>query len=307
MISYVLSKIVQSFFLILGVLMLVFFMIRLNGDPAALMLSREATPEQIAEFRAEYGLDQPTHVQLVRYIGDVAQGDLGYSLRKRGEPNLKLIRERLPGTFELAISALLLAVVVAVPLGVLGGMYPNSSIDFVARTVGLMGQTIPNFWLGMILIIVFAVELGWFPSFGRDTRMSLVLPSVALGFSVLGQLVRLTRSSVLEVRQENYVRTARAKGMEPQRIAFTHVLPNVAIPLISVIGIQFTYLLGGSVYIESIFAWPGLGNLLNDAIRDNDFPLVQAITIFIAMFAIVLNLLTDIIYSMVDPRIRYGD
>ncbi|GAB4526090.1 MAG: ABC transporter permease [Anaerolineae bacterium] len=303
MASYLLSRLLQSLLLVIGVVALVFFMIRLTGDPTALILGRQATMEQRAAFRAEYGFDRPVSEQFVNYVGDIMRGDLGDSL-SLNVPNLELIGQRLPATFELALASLLLAIVVAIPLGVASGMFPRSPFDYLARAVGLAGQTIPSFWLAMILILVFAVELRWLPSFGRDSLNSLVLPALALALGAMGQLVRLTRSAVLEIRSANFIRTARAKGLRPSMVASRHVLPNVAIPLISVIGLQFTYLLGGSIYIETIFAWPGLGSLLNNAIRDSDYLLVQAITIFIALFAISINFLTDIVYGWVDPRIR---
>jgi len=300
---YLIFRILQSALLIFGVLLLVFFMVRLTGDPAALMVSRDATPAQIEAYREATGLNRPLHVQLFDYLSGVARGDLGNSM-ERNLPNLQLIGQRLPATLELALAALILAVTVGVPLGIISGMWPNSPFDYIARLIGLAGQTIPSFWLAMILILVFAVQLRWLPSFGRDTFTSLILPAFALGLGGIGQLVRLTRSTVLEVRAENYIRTARAKGLPSRRVAWQHIAPNTAIPLISVIGINFTYALGGSVYIETIFSWPGLGSLLNDAITNSDFPLVQAITIFIAIFAVCVNLLTDIVYGLVDPRIR---
>lgn len=303
MMRFLLFRFLQSFALLFGVLTLVFLMVRLTGDPVSLMVAREATQEQREAFRAAYGLDRPVHEQYLDYMGGILQGDLGDSLRQR-IPNMVLIGQRLPATFELALAALVLAVGVAVPLGVIAGMYPGTWIDALARLFGLIGQTLPSFWLAMILIIVFAVNLRMFPSFGRDSFASLILPTIALSLGAMGHLVRLTRSAVLEVRQEHYIRTARAKGLRSQWVAIRHIAPNAAIPLVSVIGIQFTYLLGGSVYIETIFSWPGLGSLLNNAISDNDFPLVQAITIFIALFAIAINFLTDILYGWLDPRIR---
>jgi peptide/nickel transport system permease protein len=172
--------------------------------------------------------------------------------------------------------------------------------------LGLLGQTIPNFWLGLMLIIIFAVELGWFPSFGRDQATSVVLPAIALGFATMGQLVRLTRSAVLEIRNEDYIRTARSKGLSRLAIASRHVFRNASIALISVIGVSYGYLLGGSIYIETIFSWPGLGNLLQQAVTARDFPLVQAIAFFVALFVVLLNLLTDVLYAVIDPRIRYA-
>lgn len=303
MARYLLSRLLQSVALMLGILALVFFMVRLTGDPSSLMLSREATAEQREAFREIYGFDQPLHVQFASYISGILRGDLGSSL-SLGLPNTTLIGQRIPATFELAITALVLAVVVAIPLGVISGMFPRSPVDYLARLLALAGQVIPSFWLAMILIIVFAVQLRMLPSFGRDSAASIVLPSVALALAGMGQLVRLTRSTVLEIRSENYIRTARAKGLPASMIAMGHVIPNAAIPLVSVIGVQFTYLLGGSVYIETIFSWPGLGSLLNNAISNSDFPLVQAITIFIALFAISINFVTDLVYGWLDPRIR---
>ncbi|MDZ7799789.1 MAG: ABC transporter permease [Trueperaceae bacterium] len=303
MTRYLIRRTGESVLLMLGVLILVFFMVRLTGDPVSLMIPKEAPPEQREAFAQALGLDRPLPVQFVDYMGGVFQGDLGDSLRQR-RPNLAIINERLPATLQLATAALAFAMLVAIPLGLAGGMRPGSSLDALARGVGLAGQTIPNFWLGMILIVFFAVELGWFPAFGRDAPISVVLPAVSLGFAGMGQLVRLTRSAVLEVRKSDYIRTALSKGVPSRLVSFKHVLPNVAIPIVSVIGIQFTYLLGGSVYIEVVFAWPGLGTLLEGAIRDSDFPLVQAITIFISLFAISIHLLTDVAYGLLDPRLR---
>lgn len=304
MLRYALRRTLESVLLMLGVLVLVFFLVRLTGDPVSLIIPMDAPMAQREAFREVMGLNDPLPVQFWSFMSGAVQGDLGTSLRRRGEANLDIILARLPATVQLALAALAFAVLVAVPLGLAGGMHPGSAIDRVARSVGLAGQTIPSFWLGMLLIVLFAVTLRWLPSFGRDGFASLILPAVALGFAGMGQLVRLTRSAVLDVRRSDYVRTAHAKGMAQQRVSLRHVLPNVAIPIVSVLGIQFTYLLGGSVYIEVVFAWPGLGSLLENAIRDADFPLVQAITIFISLFAISIHLLTDLLYGVLDPRLR---
>ncbi|MDX2141030.1 MAG: ABC transporter permease [Chloroflexota bacterium] len=303
--AYFLRKLLQSLLLILGVLVLVFMMVRFTGDPVALMVSREATAEQREQIRVSLGLDQPVPVQFVRYLGGLLRGDLGQSL-SLGLPNSLLIGQRIGATFELALASLLLSLAIAVPLGIMAGLRPGSGMDWLGRSVGLAGQTIHSVWLAMILILVFAVQLRWLPSFGRDSWQSLILPTLALSLGSIGQIVQLTRSTVLEVRRENFIRTAHAKGMSGQRVAFGHIAPNVAIPLISVISVGFTYALGGSVYIEQVFAWPGLGSLLSNAIGDNDFPLVQSITIFIALFAISVNLITDLLYGVVDPRVRLG-
>ena len=284
-------------------LVLVFFTVRLTGDPVGLMVARNATPEQREAFRVAHGFDRPLAEQFIGYLGNALGGDLGKSLRLH-LPNSELIMQRLPATMELALAALLLSLLIAVPLGIISGVFPGSPLDLLARLIGLAGQTIPSFWLAMILILVFAVNLRLFPTFGRDSLEHLVLPAVALSVASMGQMVRLLRSAVLEVSRENYIRTARSKGLSEIVITLRHVTPNALIPLVSVVGVNFTYMLGGSVYIETIFAWPGLGTLLNDAINDSDFPLVQAITIFIAAFAIALNLLTDIAYDLIDPRAR---
>lgn len=302
---HIVQQLIQSFFLIIGVLVLVFFMVRVTGDPAALMVSRDATPEQLEAFREAKGLNRPLHEQFVAYMVGVAQGDLGDSL-SFNVPALDLIFQRLPATFELAFTTLFVILLVSIPLGVLGGMYPGSPVDWLARGVGLVGQAVPSFWLAMILILVFAVNLRLLPSFGRDSAQSIILPTLALALGGIGQLTRLTRSVVLELRSEHFVRTAHSKGVLPRNIALRHIAPNAALPLVSIVGIQFTYLLGGSVYIETVFSWPGLGSLLNDAINSNDFPLIQAITIFLSLFAIGVNLLTDTAYTLLDPRVRFA-
>jgi peptide/nickel transport system permease protein len=303
---YLLSRLIQSILLLLGVLVIVFFMIRLTGDPATLMVAKEAPAEQREAFREAMGFNRPLHIQFFDYMIGALQGDFGRSLHFR-QPALELILERVPATFQLATAALLLAIIVAVPLGIMGGSNPGSLADTLARALGLVGQTIPNFWLALILILIFAVGLGWFPSFGRDTTISVILPAIALGVGSMGQLVRLTRSSVLEIRHEDYIRTAKSKGISKLKIGVRHVTRNTSLVLISVIGIQYSYLLGGSVYIETIFSWPGIGNLLQQSIDARDFPLVMAIAVVFSFFVVTLNLLTDVAYALADPRIRYGD
>ena len=303
MLQFLVRRLLQSIGLIVGVLVLVFFTVRLTGDPVGLMVARNATTEQREAFRVAHGFDRPLTEQFLAWFGNALRGDLGKSLRLH-LPNHELIMQRLPATMELALAALLLALIVALPLGIISGVFPGSPIDLLARAIGLAGQTIPSFWLAMILILVFAVNARLLPSFGRDSLQHLILPAVALSVTSMGQMVRLLRSAVLEVTSESYIRTARAKGVRELLITLRHVAPNALIPLVSVVGVNFTYMLGGSVYIETIFAWPGLGTLLNDAISDSDFPLVQAITIFIATFAISINLVTDFIYDLIDPRAR---
>jgi len=312
---YILSRLFQSFIMLVGVLFIVFFMLQLTGDPVALMVSRNASPEQVEELREELGFNRPVMVQFADFISKAVRGDFGMSLR-HNQPAMELILERLPATVELASIALFFAMVVGIPLGLLGGANPGSIWDVFARGAGLIGQTIPNFWLALILIMVFAVNLGWFPSFGRETwqfmglalpTKSVVLPAFALGLFTMGQLVRFTRSAVLEIKNEDFVRTAYSKGLADWRVYVKHILRNAAIPLISILGVQFGYLLSGSIYIETIFSWPGLGNLLAESIGNRDFALVQAIAFFTSLVVVSLNLTADIAYGIADPRIRYGE
>lgn len=303
---YLLSRVAQALFVLVGVLVLVFGMVRVTGDPALLMLSREASVQQIEDFRHSMGFDQSIPVQFVSFAGRMLRGDFGRSMHYR-LPALPLILERLPATIELAGVAMLMAIVLAVPLGIVGGSSPGSAWDAVGRAVGLFGQSTPSFWLALVMIIVFAVNLRWFPSFGREELKSVVMPAIVLGLGTMGQLVRLARSAVLEIRGEDYIRTARSKGLAPRLIYIRHVLRNAAIPLVSIIGIDFGYMLGGSIIIENIFGWPGLGRLAAEAIATRDFTLVQAIAFFTSLVVVALNLLTDFAYALIDPRIRYGD
>ena len=302
---YFLSRLGQSILLIFGVLLLVFAMVRVTGDPATLMMSREASPEDLEAFRERMGFNDPVLVQFGRFMSGAVVGDFGDSLHFK-TPAMPMVLERLPATLQLALTALIMAVVVGIPLGLVGGFNPGSFIDNIARGLALLGQSVPNFWLALIMISYFAVNLRWFPTFGRDELKSVIMPAFVLGLPVMGQIVRMTRSAVLEIRGEDFIRTAHSKGLELNTIYTKHVFRNVAIPLVSVIGIQFGYLLGGSIYIEAIFAWPGMGQLLEQSIGWRDFPLVQALAVFTAVVVLGLNLLTDMTYAVIDPRIRYG-
>lgn len=303
---YFLSKLVQSVFLLFGVLLLVFIMVRVTGDPASLMMPREASPKDVEAFREKMGFNDPTLIQFGRFISGAIVGDFGDSLHFK-TPAMPMVVERLPATVQLALTGLIMAVLVGIPLGLVGGFNPGSAIDNIGRLIALVGQSVPNFWLALIMILYFAVRLRWFPSFGRDEWKSVIMPAFVLGLPVIGQIVRLTRSAVLEIRGEDFIRTANSKGLMPRTIYTKHVLRNVAIPLVSVIGVQFGYMLGGSIYIEAIFSWPGMGQLLEQSIGWRDFPLVQALAVFTSAVVLGLNLLTDMAYAIIDPRIRYGN
>lgn len=310
---YLLSKLIYSAVLLLGVLFLVFMLLHLTGDPVSLMVSKHTSPAEIEALREELGFNRPLLVQFGDFLSGALKGDFGNSFRYR-QPAMNLVLQRIPATIELASVALLMAILMGVTIGILGGSNPNTILDSLARGIGLLGQTIPTFWLGLILIIIFSLKLGWFPSFGRETftflgltlpDKSIVLPAFALSLFTTGQLARFTRSAVMEVMNEDYVTTARSKGLKKKRIYSKYILKNSAIPLISIIGVQFSYLLSGSIYIETIFSWPGLGNLLAEAVSTRDFFLVQATAFFTSLVVIGLHFITDLVYVLVDPRIRY--
>ena len=302
---YLLNRLLQGIAILFGVLVLVFIMVRATGDPASLMMPRDASPEAIQAFRHTMGFDQPLPVQFWNYLRGLAVGDFGNSLYYK-TPSLPLILQRLPATLELAFAGLLMATAVGLPLGLAAGANPGSLWDNVGRTIGLLGQSIPNFWLALVMIIIFAVNLGWLPSFGRAGPKSVLMPAFVLGLPCMAAIVRMTRSAVLEIRGADFVRTAYGKGLPRWRVYVDHILRNAAIPLVGVIGIQFGYMLGGSIYIETIYAWPGMGTLIADAVGHRDFLLMQAIAFFTSAVIVTISLLTDFLYSLLDPRIRYA-
>ncbi len=305
MLKYIVSKVFQSLLLAFGVLILAFFMVRMTGDPTSLMVSRNASAEEREAFKEAMGFNRPTSIQFLDWMRKVFAGDFGESLHFK-MPALDLVLQRLPATLKLAIIGLLIAILIGIPLGFLGGIKSGTITDMIGRVVALMGQSIPNFWLGLILILIFAQRLGWFPVFGNDEPKAVVLPAFVLSLPVMGELLRLTRSAVLEARGEDFVRTAFSKGLHKRTIYVEHILLNVFIPLVSVIGVEFGYMLGGSIYIETVFSWPGMGQLVGQALGWRDFPLVQTIVVFTSIVVLTLNLFTDIIYAVLDPRIRHA-
>ena len=315
MTRYLLSRLGQSFLLVLGVMVIVFAMLRLSGDPTNLLVPREATQEQRDAAREAHGLDRPVVVQFFDFATDAVTLDFGESLRYK-QPVREVVFDRLPKTIELGIAAMAIAVVIGVPLGVVAGVKAGTSWDALSRGVSLAGQTIPGFVLALVFIWLFAVELRWLPSFGRSTMAiwfltlpdkSIILPAFALGLFPMAQLMRFTRSSVLEIVGEDYVRIARSKGLSSPLIYSRHILRNAMIPLISVMSLQVGALLGGSVYVESIFSWPGMGTLLVEGVGNRDFQLVQGIAFIGSLIVITFSLLADILYTLADPRIRVGE
>jgi len=289
---------------LLGVATLVFSLIHLiPGDPAQAMLGETASPQDVAELRERLGLDRPLMAQYGSFLGGVLHGDLGTSLRTR-EPVTTMIAERMPATAELAVAAMLVALVVSIPLGVAAAVWRGTVIDHGAMTAALLAVSIPNFWLGPLLAIVFSIELGWLPISGRGTLAHLVLPAVSLGAALAAILARMTRATLLEELREPYVQAARARGVSRTRAVLRHALRNSLIPVVTIVGLQFGAVLTGAVITETVFAWPGVGRLLVQSIGFRDYPLVQGCILLIAVTYVGVNLLTDLVYGVLDPRIR---
>ena len=306
MATYLARRLLFSVFVLLGVLTALFFILRvLPGDPAAIMLGAAADREMVERQREIMGLDRPLAAQYVTYLGQVVTGDWGLSLHER-RPAMTLVIQRLPATAELAFAGLAVALVVGFALGITAALRSNTLLDRMISSLSLVGQAIPNFWLGIVLILVFSRMLEWLPTFGRGTWAHLVLPVATLAVQLIGVTTRLVRSGMLDVLATDYVRTARAKGAAEARVIQHHAIKNMLIPVITVLGVQLGTLLGGAVVLETVFAWPGLGRLIVSAIDNRDYPVVQAAVTVIALIFVVLNLLVDLLYAYLDPRIRYG-
>ena len=299
----ILRRTLRAVAALLLVTAVVFALLRLSGDPAYVLLAPEATPEQRAAFRAQYGLDQPLPVQYARYLARVVQGDFGQSFSFQA-PALEVALQRLPATLELTLAAMALAVLVAIPAAVIAALWHGRLFDRALMAATLAGQSVPTFWLGMMMIIVAAVHFRVLPASGRGGWSHLVMPAVALALWLMALLARVTRSEMLEALEQDYVRTARAKGLAESAIAARHALKNALLPIVTVLGLQFGGLLGGAVMTETVFAWPGVGTLILDAILKKDFPVVLAGVMVVAAGFIVVNLVLDLLYSALDPRIR---
>jgi ABC-type dipeptide/oligopeptide/nickel transport system permease component len=290
---------------LLGVATLVFSLVHLvPGDPVQVMLGDSASPADVAEMRGRLGLDRPLPVQYAAFLAGVATGDLGTSLRTN-QPVVTAILERMPATAELAAAAMVVAVLIALPLGVLAAVRVGTSVDHAATTLALLGISVPNFWLGPFLAIVFSVSLGWLPVSGRGTIAHLVLPAITLGAPLAAVLTRMTRASVIEELRELYVLAARARGVSRLRSVWAHAFRNSLIPIVTVLGLQVGAVLTGAVITETIFAWPGVGRLLVQSIGFRDYPLVQGCILLIAVTYVSVNLAVDVVYGFLDPRIRY--
>ncbi len=304
MIRYVVRRVLLAIPVLIGVASLVFSLIHLvPGDPAQAMLGDGASPNDVAELRATLGLDQPLTTQYVTFMRRAVTGDLGVSFRT-GQPVTTMIAERVPATAELAVAAMIVAVGLAIPLGVVAAVWRGTAIDYSAMTFALAGVSIPNFWLGPVLAIIFAVELGWLPVSGRGDLAHLVLPAISLGLALAAILARMTRASLLDELGELYVRAARARGVSSAAAITSHALRNSMVPLLTIIALQFGAVLTGAVITETIFAWPGIGRLLIQSIGFRDYPMVQGCILLIAATYVTVNLITDLLYGVLDPRIR---
>jgi peptide/nickel transport system permease protein len=304
--AYVLRRLWQSALTLVGVSVLVFVILRvLPGDPAKMLLPEGAPQSAVDQLNRQLGLHEPLHVQYGLFLQSVFQGDFGQSFQYRA-PALQVVTERLAATVQLALAAMLITVSVGVSLGIVAAVRRGTRYDYASTLLAVLGQSLPNFWLGIMLILLFGVALRWLPTSGFESWRHLILPAVTLAAFPMALVARLTRSSMLEILGRDFIRTGRAKGLAERAVILRHALRNAAVPLLTVLGLQIGTLLGGAVITESVFAWPGMGKLVVDAIFFRDFPVVQTVLILSATIFVVINLLVDLLYTVIDPRIRYS-
>lgn len=302
--TYIFKRLLHALFVIFAAILAIFLILHLSGDPAQMMVDIDAGPEEVEAVRKKMGFDRPIYIQIGRFFTQVVQGDLGESLRY-SRPALPLVLERLPATIELTMVAMVISILFAVPAGVISATKRNSALDHFVMTMSLLGQTVPVFWLGLMLVLVFSVELRWFPAFGRGGVNHLILPAITLAAFSTARIARLVRSQMLDELSKDYINTARAKGLSERIVVYLHALKNASSLAVTVIGLQMGHLLGGAVITETIFAWPGLGRLLVQSIHNRDYPVIQAAVLVIAVTFVFINLIVDIMYTYLDPRIRY--
>jgi peptide/nickel transport system permease protein len=306
---YVIRRMLQAIIVVFGVSIAAFGMSFLTGDPTEVVLGDGAdrmSVEEIQAFRHKMGFDRPWLVQYFSFVGNALRGDFGYSFI-RHKPAYEVITEKLPNTVKLAAFAFVLSIVFAIPFGVLSATRAHSTIDYAVTVIALVGQSIPSFWLGILLILLFGVHLKWLPISGSGSWQQFIMPGITLSAFSIARNMRLTRSSMLDYMQKDFVRTARSKGLPERRVIYGHVLRNSLLPIVTAIGLEVGFLLGGSVIVETIFGWPGVGREIVAAIGSKDFYVVQAGVIMLALIFAGVNLMIDLIYMWVDPRIRYGD
>ena len=301
---YILHRLWQGAVAVVGALLIVFIAQRLSGDPVALLLPMDATEADFDAMRRALGLDRPLPLQFVVFMRDALLGDFGHSYLWN-MPAMDLVLERLPATLELALAGLVFALVLSVPLGVLSAVHRGGWIDNAAKLFAMLGQAMPGFWVGLLLIVFVAVQLQWLPAYGRGTLAHLVLPAIALGWYPVAAMTRTLRSAMLDIMQSDYVRMERAIGLPERTIVWRFALRNAAVPLVTLIGVYFANMLGGAFVIEVVFAWPGVGRAVVEAVFARDFPVVQAGVILAAVVFVVVNLIVDLTYGLIDPRIRH--
>ncbi|MCD5407776.1 ABC transporter permease [Candidatus Bipolaricaulota bacterium] len=305
MINYLIRRLLLALPVLTGVALLVFGMVRmLPGDPAEMMAGVHATEEMVEKIRRDLGLDQPLHIQFARFMGGLFQGDLGTSIRT-GKPVWDEVWERFPHTMELTAASMLIATVFGMLAGIISAARPYSLFDYTSMFLALVGISAPVFWLGLMLMLLFAVKLNWLPAAGSGTLAHLVLPAFTLAAASMALIARITRSSMLEVMRQEYVITARAKGLPEKTVVLRHALRNALIPVVTIIGLRFGTLLSGAVLTETVFAWPGVGRLMVDSISARDYPVVQGVVLLLAVTFVFINLAVDLLYGVLNPRIRY--
>lgn len=305
MLQYIVKRLVSTIPVLLGISLLLFFMLRaLPGDPAEVLAGQMATQEDIQLIRTQLGLDQPIYIQYAGFLGRLVRLDLGRSARTQN-PVSHEIWARLPNTLLLSVVAITLACLLGIPAGIISAVRPYSFLDYFVTSSALFGISMPVFWLGLMLVVIFSVMLQWLPAGGTGTWKHVILPSVTLAALTIAFITRMTRSSMLEVLSQDYTTTARSKGLKEQVVVIKHALKNALIPIITVVGLQFGMLLGGTVLTETVFAWPGLGRLIVNSILARDYPVIQGAILIFALLYILVNLLIDLVYAYVDPRIRY--
>lgn len=304
MLRYTIRRFFQALIVLLGVSFAIFIISRLGGDPVALLLAPEVQEAGREALRRQLGLDAPLHIQYLRFLSRAVRGDFGKSILA-GVPAMGLVLERLPATIQLATFALLFATALGIPLGVISALKHNTFLDYVGMVLTLLGQSLPSFWFGILLILVVGLRLRILPISGRGGLRYMIMPGVTLGSGLVATIARLTRTSMLEVLEADYVRTARVKGVSEWGVTLRHVLRNALMPVVTVMGMSLAGLLSGAVVTEQIFAWPGIGRLAINSIYQRDFPVIQADVFFVSVIVVVMNFIVDVLYTFLDPRIRY--
>jgi peptide/nickel transport system permease protein len=305
MLQYIAKRLLSTIPVLIGISLLLFLMLRsLPGDPAQVLAGQMATPEEVENIRHQLGLDQPLYKQYILFLGRLARLDLGRSARTQN-PVIQEVWARLPNTLLLAVVAITLACLFGIPAGIISAVRPYSWIDYLVTSMGLFGISMPVFWLGLMLVVIFSVILQWLPAGGTGSWKNVIMPSFTLASFVVAFIARMTRSTMMETLSQDYVTTARSKGLKEEVVVIKHALKNALIPIITVVGLQFGLLLGGAVLTETVFAWPGIGRLIVDSILARDYPMIQGVILIFGLLYIVVNLLVDLIYAYVDPRIRY--